>query len=641
MAEPEIQGYQFGPYRIDAAERLLHRGPELISLPPKALDTLLVLLESAGRMVDKSDLMKAVWPDTFVEEGALARNVSLLRKALEDTGSEPRYIETIPKRGYRFIAPVEAAPLQPKGAHLLQTKSAPVPTPTLDSEVRPQTSSKTRWSAWAAPIGLLAFCSVVALAAYMTRGHEATPAPPVKTATHTVAVLRFRNVEADPAQEYFADGITQALIEPLKRLGNLRVIDLTSENSGSPQSEAVNRLVRDQGITHFLTGTVQQSNGHVRIHAELMDPKTHDVPWVRDYERDMKDILALEAEAAEAIANGIQVAVTAEERQQLQQNHQINPDAWLAYQRGRFFWNRRTEDGLNRALQFFQQAIEMDPTFALPYTGLADSYSLLGSIGIDGMRPEKAMPLAKAAAEKALKMDPNLAEAHVSLAYVMLSYDWNLEGARKEFAQAIALDPASAKAHHWYSHYYMAANDLQNATEQMQSAIRLEPLSPINNLGIGWCYYYSRQYDQAIDQYRSVVEMDDSFPMAHQTLGMAYQQKGLYPQAIAEFQRAKALSGNSPTTVAALATAYGAAGQATEARRELASLEEMSRTRYVPALYFAGVHHSLGETATALQFAWSATKERSDYLVYLRLEPQVGKLAGDTRFLSLVGSLHR
>jgi len=630
MATPEIQGYTFGPYRIDAGERLLHRGEEMISLPPKALDTLLVLLESAGRMVDKSDLMKAIWPDTFVEEGALARNVSLLRKALEDT-DEPRYIETIPKRGYRFIAPVQAGPLKPKGS----VEAAPAP-PALAEPKKPWTTT------WAAPIGLLAFCSVVGLAMYLTRGREAEPAAASsRVATRTVAVLRFRNVEADAAQEYFADGITQALIAPLKRLGNLRVIDLTSENSGSAESGAVNRLVREQGITHFLTGTVQQSNGRVRIHAELMDPKTRDVSWANSYERDMKDVLALEAAAAEAIANEIQVAVTAEERQQLQQNHQINPEAWLAYQRGRYFWNRRTEDSLNRALQFFQQAVELDPTFALPYTGQADSYSLLGSIGIDGMRPDKAMPLAKAAAEKALQMDPNLAEAHVSLAYVKLSYDWDLSGAQKEFARAIALDPASAKAHHWYSHYYMGANDLNKATEQMQLAMQLEPLSPIINLGMGWCYYYSRQYDKAIEQYRSVVEMDPSLPMAHQTLGMAYQQKGLFPQAIAEFQRANALSGNSPTTVAALASAYGAAGQEMEARRELARLEEMSRTRYVPALYFAMVHHSLGETTTALKFAWTAASERSDYLVYLHLEPQVGKLAGDTRFLSLIGSLHR
>jgi DNA-binding winged helix-turn-helix (wHTH) protein/TolB-like protein/Tfp pilus assembly protein PilF len=620
MAEPEIQ-YRFGPYRIGAQERLLHRGEDLISLPPKALETLLVLLESAGRMVDKSDLMKAVWPDTFVEEGALTRNVSLLRKALEDTGDESRYIETIPKRGYRFIAPVQAGPMVSPGM---------------------PAASKTTWkTGWGAPIGLLLICSVVALATYMTRGRQEKPVPALKTATHIVAVLRFRNVEADPAQEYFADGITQALITPLKRLGNLRVIDLTSENSGSAESDALNKLVREQGITQFLTGTVQQISGRVRIDAQLMDPKTHDVSWANFYERDMKDVLALEAAAAEAIVNEIQVAVTAEERRRLQQNRPVNPEAWLAYQRGRYFWNKRTEDGLNRALQFFQQAIEIDPTFALPYTGQADSYSLLGSIGIDGMRPDKAMPLAKAAAEKALKMDPDLAEAHVSLAYVKLSYEWDLGGAQEEFARAIALDPASAKAHHWYSHYFMAANDLNKATEQMQQAIGLEPLSPIINVGIGWCYYYTRQYEKAIEQYRSVVEMDPNLPVPHQTLGMAYQQKRLFPQAIAEFQRAAALSGNSPTTVAALASAYGFAGQATEARAELAHLEEISRTRYVPALYFAMIHNSLGETSTALRFAWTAASERSDYLVYLHLEPQVGKLAGDTRFLSLIGSLHR
>jgi len=629
MADPEIQGYQFGPYRIDAGERLLHRGQELISLPPKALDTLLVLLDSAGRMVDKGDLMKAIWPDTFVEEGALTRNISLLRKALDDAGDEPRYIETIPKRGYRFIAPVQAGPLRSKG---MET-AAPV---------LPPQPSKASWkTGWGAPIALLVICSVVGLAMYFNRSHEESAIAAVKTPSRTVAVLRFRNVEVDPAEEYFADGITQALITPLKRLGNLRVIDLTSESSGGATSEAVTRLVRDQGITHFLTGTVQQSNGRVRIHAELMNPKTRDVSWANSYERDMKDVLALEAAAAEAIANEIQVAVTAEERQQLQQHRPVNPDAWLAYQRGRYFWNRRTEDGLNRALQFFQQAIDLDPTFALPYTGQADSYSLLGSIGIDGMRPDKAMPLAKAAAEKALQMNPDLAEAHVSLAYVKLSYEWDLDGAKKEFARAIALDPSSAKAHHWYSHYFMGANDLNKATEQMTLAIELEPLSPIINIGVGWCYYYSRQYDKAIEQYRSVVEIDPTMPMAHQTLGMAYQQKGLFPQAIAEFQRANALSGNSPTSLAALASAYGFAGQANEARRELARLEELSRTRYVPALYFAMIHNSLGESAKALKFGWDAASERSDYLVYLRLEPQVGKLAGDTRFLRLIGSLHR
>jgi DNA-binding winged helix-turn-helix (wHTH) protein/TolB-like protein/Tfp pilus assembly protein PilF len=625
---PEIQGYRFGPYHIDAGERLLHRGPELISLPPKALDTLVVLLGSAGRMVDKNDLMKAIWPDTFVEEGALTRNISLLRKALEDSGDEPHYIETIPKRGYRFIAPVQTGSLSSKG-----TETA--------APFRQPEAEKSWTSSWAAPIALLVICSAVGLTMYLRRDRVETPAAAVKTPSRTVAVLRFRNVEADPAEEYFADGVTQALITPLKRLGKLRVVDLTSESGGGMASDAVNRLVRDQEITHFLTGTVQQSKGRVRIHAELMDPKTRDVSWANSYERDMKDVLALEAAAAEEIANEIQVAITDEERRHLQQNHQINPEAWLAYQRGRYFWNRRTEESLNRALQFFQEAIELDPTFALPYTGQADSYSLLGSIGIDGMRPDKSMPLAKAAAEKALQMDPNLAEAHVSLAYVKLSYDWDLDGAQKEFARAIALDPSSAKAHHWYSHYFMGANDLAKATEQMQLAMRLEPLSPIINLGIGWCYYYSRQYDKAIEQYRSVTEMDPSLPMAHQTLGMAYQQKGLFPQAVAEFQRANALSGNSPTSVAALASAYGAAGQVTEARRGLAQLQELSRTRYVPALYFAMVHNALGETVTALKFGWTAASERSDYLVYLRLEPQVGKLAGDTRFLSLVGSLHR
>jgi TolB-like protein/DNA-binding winged helix-turn-helix (wHTH) protein/Tfp pilus assembly protein PilF len=633
MEAPDILGYEFGPYRLDTGERLLHRGEELVSLPPKVVGTLVVLVRNAGRMVDKSDLMKAEWPDTFVEEGALTRNISVLRKTFGETGNEAAYIETIPKRGYRFVAPVRTvtgdsdhtAAVEPEVAERGESPDA-----------RRSTSSATKRMMVVAGLLLVG----MALAVYLIRVRRVHSVASVKPSESVLAVLPFRSFKSDPSQDYFAEGITQALITDISKLGNVRVISLASDASGQRGIAALNAVVRDQSVNRVLTGTVLRSGGRVRIDAQLIDPTTRAVHWANYYERDINDVLALESAVAEAIASEIQVSITAEERQRLQQNRKVNPDALDKYLRGRYFWNRRTEEGLKRAVQYFQQAIAADPTYALAYTGLADSYSLLGSIGVDGMPPNKAMPLAKSAAQKALEMDPDLAEAHVSLAYVKLSYDWDLPGASQEFSRAVALNPSSATAHHWYSHYFIAAGDLGKATEQMQEALRLEPLSPSINIGVGWCLYYSQQYEKAIEQYRAVVEMDPSLPLAHQTLGMAYQQKGMYAEAVEEFQRAAALSGNSPSAVAALASAYGAWGKPVEARQQLARLEEMSRHRYVPAFYFASIHFALGDMGKTFEWGWKSIGERCDYLIYLRVEPRVGKLAGNPEFLRALGHLH-
>lgn len=641
IAKTNAQAYEFGPYRIDSAERLLRRGEELISLPPKAVDTLLVLVINAGRMVEKGELIQAIWPDTFVEEGALTRNVSVLRKALGDPGEDPGYIETIPKRGYRFIAPVRPAALP---SPLSKAPARPEPAVyTANDPVETESESLISAGAgkWMAPVAVLLLAALVSLATYMFRAREPGPVSVVGAPANTLAVLPFRSVDSDESDDYFADGMTQALITRLAKLGNLRVVNLSTEPGGRMDPLTLERIVQGSDVKRMLTGTVLRSGGRVRIDAQLIDPATHAVYWANNYERDLEDVLSLESAVAQAIAAEIQVTISAEEQQRLLAKRQINPETLDAYLRGRYFWNRRTEESVKRAVQYFQQAIASDPAYAPAYSGLADSYSLLGSVGLDGMTPNAAMPLAKAAALKAIELDPKLDEGHASLAYVMLSYDWDLRGASEEFNRALALNPASATAHHWHSHYFMATGDLGKASVEMQDALHLEPLSPSINIGIGWCYYYTKQYEKAIEQYRSVVEMDPDFPLAHQTLGMAFQQAKNYPEAIEEFKRAASLSGNSPTTVAGLATAYAAAGKTDEARRELARLEEMSQHRYVPALYFANIHNSLGEVASALGWGWKAVGERSDYLMYLRVEPLVGKIAGNPEFIRMLGSLQR
>lgn len=625
--DSEVQTYEFGPYRIDTGQRLLHRGNELISLPPKVVETLLALVGNSGRMVDKAELLSRLWPDTFVEEGALTRNISLLRKTLEDTAGEARYIETIPKRGYRFVATVRTG--------------LPVPladqTPAEGIETPENPRKKRRGSVW---LAIPAIAGALALAGYLSRPQPDKLLPIASASTRTLAVLPFRNVIHDPSQDYFVDGMTEALVTSLAKLGNLRVISLASGNANRGELAALAAVAHGHPANLVLKGTVLRAGERVRIDAQLLDPKSRSVYWANFYEGDLKDTVALESTVAEAIASEIQGSITAADRKLLRKGSQIPPDALEAYMRGRYFWNRRTEDGLRRAARYFQQAISADPTYALAYSGLADSYSLLGSIGVDGMPPNKAMPLAKAAAQKAIEINPDLAEGHVSLAYVKLSYDWDLPGAAEEFTRAMALNPGWATAHHWRSHYFMAAGELGRATEEMRTAQRLEPLSPAINIGVGWCYYYSREFDQAIEQYRTVLEMDPNFALAHQTIGMAYEAKGMYSEAIEHFKLAAALSSDSPSAVSALGSVYATVGRTREARLQLARLEEISRHRYVPALYIAAIHEGLGETAAMFEWAWKALGEHSDYFMYLHLEPRAGKVARHPEFIKVLARVH-
>jgi DNA-binding winged helix-turn-helix (wHTH) protein/TolB-like protein/Tfp pilus assembly protein PilF len=623
MANEDSSAYDFGPFRLDAVERLLHRNGELIPLPPKVATTLLVLVTNAGRMVEKDDLMKAVWPDTFVEEGALARNISLLRKTLGDAGEKPSYIETIPKRGYRFVAPVRTASEEDRPE---------------DSDRKPVASARLplRW------IGSSLATLVIVLGGVLFYWQSSPqPRPRPVPQGNVLAVLPFTTVDSDSSQDYFADGMTQALVTGLTKLGGLRVISLTAQGNTLDESLTVRSVLHDPAVNRVLTGTILRSGGRVRIDAQLMDPRTRTVQWANYYERDLKDVVALEAELAEAIAREIHVTVTAEQRQRLQRSHKVAPAALDLYLRGRYLWNRRTEESLRRAVGYFQDSIKADPAYPPPYAGLAESYALLGSIGIDGMAPRVVMPKAKAAAEKALALDPELADAHSVLGYVKFCYDWDFPAAAQEFTRALELNPQSATARHWYSHYFMATGDLERAMEEMQTAASLEPLSPSINVGIGWCLYYSKQYDKAIAQYRTVVETDPSLALGHQTLGMAYHQKGMYAEAIEEFQQAASFSSNSPASVAALATAYAASGRLAEAQRERAVLEEMSRHRYVPSFYFASISYALGDTANTMKWGLKAVDERCDYLMYLRVEPRVGALAGNPEFIRILSKIRR
>jgi len=368
----------------------------------------------------------------------------------------------------------------------------------------------------------------------------------------------------------------------------------------------------------------------------LFEGKTERQLWAQTYEQDLRDVLALQSQVASAIAREIQITLTPQEKQRLAQSRPVDPEAYLAYSYGRYWWNKRTPEDFQKGIEYFQRAIAKDPGYAPAYAGLADAYSLLGSIGADVRPPNEVMPKAKEAALKAVSLDDSLAEGHTSLAYVKLSYDWDLPGAEREFKRAIDLNPGYATAHHWYAHYFLAQAQTDQALAEVERARALDPLSLSINVGLGWCLYHARRYDDAITQYRSTLEIDPNFSLAHCTLGMAYAQKQSYPEAFAEFNKAMALPGSRSLALANIARTYALSGKLPEARKLLQELENSAKKEYVPAMYIAAIYAALGEGDHSLRWIQKAYEERSDYLVYLKTEPSIEAFRSNPRFQGLL-----
>ena len=569
MKQAEKQVLEFGPFHIDTAERLLRRGPAVVALPPKAIALLLVLVERGGEFVDKSELLSLVWPDTFVEEGSLTQTISLLRKTLGETRHSP-YIETIPRRGYRFVAPV-------------------------------------------------------------TTVRETTTVGP-----RPLAVLPLANLSGDKSQDFFADGMTDELISSLMSIGALRVASRTSAMAYRDTSKPLQQIAQELQVDWIVEGSVLHSGSRVRITAHLIEAATDRQFWSHTYEKDLSEVLALQSAVATDIATQVRVTVTTAERSRITRAHRVDPEAYDAYLRGRHFWNKRTREDLKRANGYFRAAIDKDPTYARAHAGLADTYALLGTIGYDVMAPGDAMPKARAAAIRALDMDDSIAQAHASLGYVKLSYQWDWVGAEQEFKKAIALEPSYATAHHWYGHCLLAMGRMDDAAGRMGRALELDPLSVPCNLGVGWSFYYQRKYPEALAQYQRTLEIAPDLPMVLYELGLAYQNLGRLDDALVTFLRASALSGGEAAAVMLLGQVYALLGRKTDAERARVTLEEMSRHQYVPPLYTAFVYAGEGTTDQAFEWFERAFAERSNYMIYLGVEPSLDGLRADSRYADLM-----
>jgi len=454
-------------------------------------------------------------------------------------------------------------------------------------------------------------------------------------AINSIAVLPLKNLSGVPEQEYFVDGMTEELISNLTQIGALeRVISSTSVMKYKETRLSLPEIARELKVDAVVEGSVVTSGNRVRITAKLIEAKKDRTLWSKSYERAMSDILTLQSELARAITKEINIVVKPEEKALLAKTGQVSAEAYQLYLKGRFFWNKRSEEGLNRAKEFFEEAIEKDPTYALAYVGLADTYNMLGSYNI--LPAHDAYPKAKAAALKALEMDDTLAEAYASLAFLKYRYEWDWFGAESDFNWALGLNPSYATTHSWYGSFLLAVGRFDEALAEYNRAQALDPLSLAITTSIGALYYYSGQYAQAIEQCKKTIELDPGFPWAHTLLANAYVQKSLFKEATAELQKAVELSGGSFEYLAILAHAYAVAGERDEALKIINELKEQSEQKYVPSYEMALIYAGLGEEAQAFEFLEKAFQERSDSLRVIRVDPRLERLHDDPRFIALL-----
>lgn len=621
-----VTRFQFADFELDLARYELRHAGSPVKLEKIPMELLILLIRRKGELVSRGEINEKLWgKDVFVDvEQGINTAIRKIRQALHDDPEEPRFVQTVVGRGYRFIPAVrEEGPGAEQEAPLQAVAAPAIPSPRPGSPLR---------LAWMGAALLL----VVALIALNVGGLRtrlfSKAAPPIRS----LAVLPLENLSADAAQEYFADGLTDELITQLAKQGSLRVISRMSVMHYKASKKTIPEIARELNVDAVVEGSVSRDGNTVRVRAQLIYAPTDEHLWAESFTREMRDLLVLQEEVASAIAHQVRVQLVPETVRAGARPHPVEPAVLEAYLRGRAAWNRRNEAGLREAVELFQQAVALDPSYAPAYSGLADTYTTLGYFSY--LSPQESFPPARRAAEKALALDPTLAEPHASLAYIRFYHDWDWKAADQEFQRAIALNPNYATAHHWYSVYLTAMGRPAEAMAEIQKAQNLDPLSPAIQTDIGFQLYYTQRYDEAIRHLTSTLEMNPNLPLAHLWLGRSYQEKGMYAEALAEFAQAEKVMRNWPVTIAARGIVLGLAGKGQEARKVLAEMRELAKKRYVTAYGVALVYAGLGDKDQAFGWLQRGVEERTHWLVWTKLDPRWKGLRDDPRFEEI---LHR
>jgi len=620
---------RFGVFELDLRAGELRKHGLRVRLQEQPFQVLAMLLEHAGEVVTREELQKKLWSaDTFVDfDHGLNKAINKIREALSDSAESPRFVETVARRGYRFLAEVKVSDTAAARSPELATE----PRTTAKAPDRLGTAGELAMTKPFLPLRawkILAFALLLLVASLVTwklrsSGHSS---PVIRS----LAVLPFESLSNDASQDYFADGMTDELISDLGQISALRVISRTSVMGYKRARKPLPRIARELNVDAVVEGTVLRSGDQVRITAQLIEASADKHLWSQSYEGELRDALALQNKVARAIADQIRISLNPKEQAALKTAKVVNPEAYVSYLKGRYFWNKRTGDSLKVALAYFNQAIEEDPKYAQAYSGLADAYALLGDWQYAVMTPKEALPKAKAAAIKALELDSALGEAHNSLAFCLDGFDWDFDSAGKEFLRAIELNPGYATAHHWYAWHLALLHRYDEAIAEMKKAENLDPLSLVINADLAELLVLAHSYDESIQQSRKTIEMDPNFGLAHNHLAQAYLQKQMNDEAVAELQKAVQLSGGSPTCIANLARAYVASGKRGEAEKLLSDLKKRSNPSHSLASEIAVIYAALGDTDQAITWLKKGYEERFNPGALLR--PGFDTLRSDPRF---------
>jgi len=651
--------YKFDPFVLDVEERVLLRNGRPVAVTPKVFDMLLLLVQNHGCVVSKQKILDTLWPDVFVEESNITFNITMLRKILGDTKREPLYIETVPRRGYRFIAQVEeplnssvtsqiaSTRIEAADSELIiggdEFKSdlglAKLPKIELpgagksDNALKAKTAGEmSRRGRWKTLLAAAAVAGVlVAVGWLLLLRHRSSAQSQPDAGRLMLAVLPFQNLTGNTAQDYFSDGLTEEMITQLGNLDpdHLGVIARTSVMHYKNNQEPLDQIGRELQVQYLLEGSVRRESDRVRITTQLIQIKDQTRVWSREYDRELIHLLSLQGEIAKEVADEIHLTLGDHTRIEpvSQTLSTKSPEAYDLYLKGQYCWNKRW---LQQAIEYFQQATAKDPNYARAYAGLADCYALMG--GYSARPQNEFMPQARTAALRALELDGNLAEAHTALALIVQNYDYDWQTAEKEYRRAIELNPNYATAHHWYAEHLAWSGRFDEALRESERARQLDPLSLVIAVDNGAILYFSRQYDQAIQKLRAVQEMEPNFPRIHIVV-FAYVEKGMYTEALADTKNWH--EGSSPWFWSVLAYTYGRAGQQPEAQRALDKLLELNRRQQIDPSALIWAYIGMGNKDQAVIWLEKAYSQHSS-LTTLKVDPIYDPLRSDPRFQDLL-----
>jgi TolB-like protein/DNA-binding winged helix-turn-helix (wHTH) protein/Tfp pilus assembly protein PilF len=624
---------RFAVFELDLQTGELTKRGRRVRLQELPFRLLAMLLEKPGQLVTREELRARLWPQTFVDfDHGLNKAISKIRVALGDSADNPRFVETVAGRGYRFLADVTIVQdtiVQDKCSGAVGTdlvaREDPRHLRLVDVGVPAKWSPRPR--AWMLYGTGFALAIAVALLWFVNPWGRSSPE------IRSLAVLPLENLSGDASQDYFADGMTEELITDLGQISALRVISRTSVMTYKKSRTPLTDITRELRVDAVVEGSVLRSGDRVRITAQLIQAPLDKHIWAKSYEGDLRDTLSLQSSVARDIAEQIRATLDRREKATLEKSKPVKPEAYEAYLKGRYFWNKRTSEGLKKAIEYFSQAIETDPTYAEAYSGLADAYALSGDWEYGLLAPRDAFPLARAAATEALALDDSLGEAHTSLAFALDLYGWEWEAAGKEYELAIKLSPSYATLHLWYAWHLMVIGRTNEGIVELRKAESLDPLSLIISADLADALCIAHLYDESVQQSKKALELDPNFAIGHYELGQAFEQKQMHDEAIAEFQSAIKIAGHSGAFDSNLAYAYASSGRQEEAAKMVGDLEATHEQNPSADANIALVYVGLGNQDQAMIWLNRAYEARFNPSILLR--PAFDPLRSNAHFRDL------